>query len=339
MRAHGRKVLALIALVVMTATGCVAHKNNSGPHAAPDAVPLSTLADLTLQVGDQKGGTEALLRAAGQLDGLPYRVAFSTFTSGPPQVEAAAAGSIDFAIMGNTPPIFGAASNAKIKVVSAYGGGGPGNRILVHADSPIITVTDLRGKSVAVGKGSSAHANLLAQLDKVGLKPSDIKLVFLQPADALSAFNQHQADAWAIWDPFTAQAEQQIPVRSIAEATGVTNGDWVGVASDRALADAKRNTALGDLLVRFERAAQWAKAHPQEWAQYYATAVGLDPQVAAVAANRSLRLPTELSDDVVNSEQKLADLFAASQQIQASPKFSNWVDHRYNEVLRPNLVS
>ena len=59
-----------------------------------------------------------------QLDDLPYQVAFSTFTSGPPQIEAATAGKIDFAITGNTPPIFGAASDAKVKVVSAYDGGG-----------------------------------------------------------------------------------------------------------------------------------------------------------------------------------------------------------------------
>ncbi|BBZ13544.1 hypothetical protein BST20_13370 [Mycobacterium branderi] len=135
-----------------------------------------------------------------------------------PRVEAATAGKIDFAITGNTPPIFGAASNAKVKAVSAYGGGGAGNRILVHADSPIRSVADLRGKTIIVGKGSSSHGNVLAQLDKAGLRPSDVKFVYLQPADALSAFAQHQAEAWAIWDPYTAQAEQQIPVRSIAEA-------------------------------------------------------------------------------------------------------------------------
>lgn len=302
-------------------------------------MPLSELSGLTLHVGDQKGGTEALLRAAGQLDGVPYRVAFSTFTSGPPQVEAATAGKIDFAITGNTPPIFGAASNAKIKAVSAYGGGGAGNRILVHADSPITSVSDLRGKAIAVAKGSSSHANLLAQLDKAALKPAEVKFVFLQPADALSAFSQRQADAWAIWDPYTAQAEQQIPVRSIAEAQGVTNGDWIGVASDQALADPKRNTALSDLLVRFEKAVQWARAHPQEWAQNYAAAVGLDPRVAAVSQARSLRLPTELGDDVVASEQKLADLFAASGQLASSPRFTNWVDRRFNEALRHGLVS
>ncbi len=121
---------------------------------APETVPLTELSDLTLQVGDQKGGTESLLRAAGALDGLPYKIAFSTFTSGPPQVEAATAGKIDFAITGNTPPIFGAASNAKVKVVSAYDGGGVGDQIIVRADSPITAIDQLRGKSIAVGKGS-----------------------------------------------------------------------------------------------------------------------------------------------------------------------------------------
>jgi len=336
---NARLVAVLIAVVALLA-GCVSRTDNSGVTQAPATVALSELAGVTLQVGDQKGNTEALLRAAGALDNLPYRVVFSTFTSGPPQVEAATAGKIDFAITGNTPPIFGAASNAKVKVVSAYDGGGTGDQILVHADSPIKTVADLRGKTIAVGKGSSGHGNILGQLDKAGLTTSDVKLVFLQPADALSAFTQHQADAWAIWDPYTAQAEAQLPVRSIAQAKGVTNGYWFGVASDQALADPKRNTALQDLLVRFEKAVRWAQDHPQQWADSYAAAVGLDPKVAAVVQGRSLRLPTELDDDIVASEQKLADLFAASGQIASpAPKFDNWVDRRYNDALRALFVS
>jgi sulfonate transport system substrate-binding protein len=334
------KFVAMIALLGLVLTGCVSREDSSGAKEAPASVSLSELSDLTLQVGDQKGGTESLLRAAGALDNLPYKIAFSTFTSGPPQVEAATAGKIDFAITGNTPPIFGAASNAKVKVVAAYDGGGNGDQILVHADSPIRSIADLRGKSVAVGKGSSAHGHILAQLKKAGLTPSDVKLVFLQPADALSAFTQRQADAWAIWDPYTAQAAEQLPVRSIGQARDVTNGNWFGIASDSALADPKRNTALADLLVRFEKAARWAKDHPQQWAQSYAAAVGLDVQVSEVAQGRSLRLPTELDDDIIASEQKIADLFAESGQIASpAPKFADWVDRRYNEALRPLLIS
>lgn len=330
-----RKLAVVTALLAVLLAGCVSRQDSSGPSEAPETVALSELSDLTLNVGDQKGGTESLLRAAGALDHLPYKIAFSTFTSGPPQIEAATAGKIDFAITGNTPPIFGAASNAKVKVVSAYDGSGRGDKLLVHADSQIRTVSDLRGRKIAVGKGSSAHGNVLAQLQRAGLSPSDVELVFLQPADALGAFRQQQVEAWAIWDPYTAQAEADIPVRSIAEAAGVTNGAGFGIASDAALADPKRNTALSDLLVRYAKATRWAQDNPDEWAASYAAAVGLDPAVAAAAQGRSLRLPTDLSDQLVASEQELADLFAESNQISDKPEFKNWVDTRYSESLAP----
>lgn len=330
---------AVLAILVGMVSACVSREESTGAKEAPATVPLSELSGLTLQVGDQKGGTESLLRAAGALDDLPYKVEFSTFTSGPPQVEAATAGKIDFAITGNTPPIFGAASNAKVKVVAAYDGSGRGDRILVHTDSPVRAVADLRGKRIAVGKGSSAHGNVLAQLNRAGLSPADVSLVFLQPADALGAFTQRQVDAWAIWDPYTAQAEADIPVRSIAEAAGVTNGAGFGIASDEALADPKRNTALGDLLVRYAKATRWANDHPEQWARDYAAAVGLDPKVATASQARSLRLPAALSDQLVASEQELTDLFAESKQIASAPKFDDWVDRRYSSALNPLLIN
>jgi sulfonate transport system substrate-binding protein len=317
--------LAAALTVVGLIAGCVSREENSAAQEAPADVALSELTDVTLQVGDQKGGTEALLRAANALDGLPYQVAFSTFTSGPPQIEAATAGKIDFAITGNTPPIFGAASNAKVKVVSAYDGGGFGDQILVHADSPIQSVGELRGKSIAVAKGSSAHGHTLVQLDRAGLGP----------ADALTAFTQRRVDVWAVWDPYTAQAETDLDVRSIARATGVTNGAGFGVASAAALADPKRNTALSDLLVRYAKAIRWAHDNPDEWAKSYAESVGLDPEVAALAQGRSLRLPTALSDGLIGTEQELADLFAKSGQIASAPDFARWVDRRYDAELAP----
>lgn len=329
------RVIAVFALVSLLLTGCVTREGVTGAQQAPETVPLTELAGLTLQVGDQKGGTEALLTAAGALDDLPYAIAFSTFTSGPPQIEAATAGKIDFAVTGNTPPIFGAASGAKVKVVSAYDGSGRGDKLLVHQDSLIQGVADLRGKRIALAKGSSAHGNVLAQLRRAALTPADVELVFLQPADALGVFTQRQVDVWAVWDPYTAQAEADIPVRSIAQATGVTNGAGFGVASDQALADPKRNTAISDLLVRYAKAVQWARDHPDEWASSYSASVGLDRAVGAAAQGRSLRLPMALSDELVASEQELTDLFAESGQLTDAPEFRDWVDQRYGETLAP----
>jgi sulfonate transport system substrate-binding protein len=322
--------IALLLLLVLGVPACVSRSLGPQLIGVPAAVPLAELSGVTLQVGDQKGGTEALLRAANVLDNLPYKIAFSTFTSGPPQIEALTAGKIDFAITGNTPPVFGAAANSKTRVVAAWDGASAGEQILVRANSPIATVRDLAGKTILVAKGSAAHANVLEHLADTGLKPKDVKLVFLQPADALSAFANGQGDAWVIWEPYTAQAELTLKVRNIGTAE---NGYWFGSASIRALTDPQRNAALADLLVRYERAAQWARENPAEWARKYAKAVGLDLKVAQLAQSRLLRLPIALDDKVVAAEQRLADLFAAADQIPEAPEFAKWVDRRFNSVL------
>lgn len=314
-------------------TACVSSRDAKDELAVPQTVPVSDLSGLTLQVGDQKGGTEALLRAAGELDSVPYKVQFSTFTSGPPQVEAATAGKIDFAVTGNTPPVFGAAAGAKIRVIAAYSNDAGGDQILIPADSPVHSVAELRGKKVVVGKGSSAHGHLLLQLQKAGLTVKDIQLVFLQPADAFTALSQGQADAWAIWDPYTALAQNQLKVRTLVTAQGVTNGYGFGIASVAALQDAKRNSALADLVQRVARASRWAKDHPDQWYQKYAAAIGIDPQVARVAQSRSLRLAIPINDAVIASEQQLADVFEQSGQIEHKPAFSHFVDNRFGDQL------
>ncbi|SPM40498.1 ABC-type nitrate/sulfonate/bicarbonate transport system, periplasmic component, partial [Mycobacterium numidiamassiliense] len=72
---------------------------------------------------------------------------------------------------------------------------------------------------------------------------------------------------------------------------------------------------------------------PTRPAQKYAKAVGLDLKVAELAQSRILRLPIPLSETVESAEQRLADLFAAADQIPEAPDFAKWVDRRFNSVL------
>ena len=317
-------------VLLLSTTGCVSRALGPRPIAVPATVSTAELSGVTLRVGDQKGGTQALLQAANALDDLPYRISFSTFTFGPPQIEALNAGRIDFAVTGNTPPIFGAAANSKTRVVAVWDGAGSGEQILVRTNSSIGGVHDLRGKTILVAKGSAAHGNVLEHLADAGLRPKDVKLVFLQPADALSAFANGQGDAWVIWDPYTAQANLTLKVRSIGSAE---NGYQFGSASVKALTDPQRNAALADLLIRYDRAAQWARDHPEQWAKKYAAAVGLTVPISALAQSRLRRLPIPLDDKVVAAEQRLADLFASADQIPEAPDFVKWVDRRFNGVL------
>jgi sulfonate transport system substrate-binding protein len=72
--------VGIVLVLVAAVSACVSRSLGPQLIGVPAAVPLSELSGITLQVGDQKGGTQALLRAANALDNLPYRVAFSTFT-------------------------------------------------------------------------------------------------------------------------------------------------------------------------------------------------------------------------------------------------------------------
>ncbi|MDF9811960.1 ABC-type nitrate/sulfonate/bicarbonate transport system substrate-binding protein [Streptomyces sp. SPB162] len=90
---------ALLLPLALLLTAC------GGSSAADDASGSSDggLGGVTLNVGDQKGGSEAILRAAGELDKVPYRITWSTFTSGPPLLEAVNAKAVDIGGVGNTP--------------------------------------------------------------------------------------------------------------------------------------------------------------------------------------------------------------------------------------------
>ena len=328
-------VSALLAGVLVLTSACVTSEAEQAKTAAePERVPLDSLGELTLNVGDQKGGTQSLLQAAGELDDLPYTIEWSTFTSGPPQVEALTAGQIDFAVTGNTPPIFGASSGARIKIVSATNMAGKGDQILSKSDSPITKIADLKGKKVAVGKGTSAHGNLLLQLSEAGLGIDDIEPIYLQPAEASAAFGRGDVDAWAIWDPYTALTETTEDVRVLATAESVSNGAEFGLASLDALADPQRNTALADLVQRVARASQWAAANPDEWAEKYSQAVDVPLEPAKISQRRRQDRQAVPADALNGSEQSIADAFSDAGLIEPFT-FADFVDTRYSGDLEP----
>ena len=164
---------------------------------------------VTLRVGVQKDGIRSILAASGALKGVPYKIDWSIFAFGPPLVEAAGADKIDVAGVGDTPPIFGAAGGSDFRVIATERfDNRKDDTLLVPKGSDITDPEQLKGKTIAVPKGSSAHGFTLRLLDRLGLKPSDVKLSFLAPADALAAFSSGKVDAWAVWEPFVTQAEE-----------------------------------------------------------------------------------------------------------------------------------
>jgi sulfonate transport system substrate-binding protein len=309
--------------------GCGSGSSGAGAATVPAPVSAADLAKVTLKVGDQKGGSKSLLTAANLLGDVPYKIEWSTFTSGPPLLEAASAGAIDIGGVGNTPPIFAAAANAKVAAVSMAKGNVESDALLVPSDSPLHNVSELRGKTIGVAKGSSAHGQILLTLKKAGLSTQDVKLSFLQPSEAYAAFNQHQIDAWATWDPYTSQAGLESKARVLVDGTGVANGYTFEVAGTNALADAGTNAAIRDFVVRIAKAQQWANTHRSAWADAWAKETGLKLDVANKAVNTGPDLPVPLDDQVVTSEQNLADAFTDDKSLPGKVNFAKFVDRLF----------
>jgi sulfonate transport system substrate-binding protein len=326
-----RKVIPLVAVVVVAVLALAACGTSPAtPKASvPSPVSADELATVTLKVGDQKGGSKSLLTAAGLLDDLPYEIEWATFTSGPPLLEAVSAGGVHIGRVGNTPPIFAAAAKAKIAAVASSKGNVSSDAILVLPDSPIRSVKDLRGKTIGVAKGSSAHGQVLYNLRANGLSTKDVTLSFLQPADAYGAFNQGQIDAWAVWDPYTSQARIESKARVIVDGSETANGYSFLVAGTDALSDPGVNSALRDYVVRHAKAERWADTHREEWAQAWAKETGLSIEVARATVQAGPDLPVPLDDAVVRSEQDLADAFTEDGVLPGKVDFGQFVDRRF----------
>ncbi|MFD5846705.1 ABC transporter substrate-binding protein [Streptomyces chartreusis] len=295
---------------------------------------------LTLDVGDQKGGSEAILRAAGELENLDYKIKWSTFTSGPPLLEAVNAKAVDIGGVGNTPPVFAAGAGSKITAVAAFKGTSKGDAILVPKDSKLTGPEQLKGRSIAVAQGSSANYQLVASLRKAGLSLSDVEVKYLQPADALAAFTAGKVDAWAVWDPYTSQVLLSKQGRVLTTGDGITNGLTFQVAAPSALQDKRKAAAIKDYLQRLRRATAWVYDHQEEWAKVWAKDTGLPYEVALASVRRTnaTRVSVAVDKPLIASEQEIADTFTELKLIPNKVDFGDFVDPRYNGDLPPSTT-
>jgi sulfonate transport system substrate-binding protein len=277
------------------------------------AIGSANAADKVLRIGFQKYGTLVLLKAKGtlekKLEPLGFKVAWSEFPSGPPLLEAINVGAIDFGTAGETPPIFAQAAGAPILYVAHEPPAPKGEAILVPKDSAIKTVADLKGKKVALNKGSNVHYLLVKALEKAALQYSDIEPVFLAPADARAAFERGAVQAWVIWDPYQAAAEAAAGARTLADGTGIVANHQFYLAEQK-FADA--NPRVVDAIIgAVAEVDNWAKDDPKAVAEELSPSVGIPAPILEIALKRQSYGIKPLDESVIAEQQRIADTFHA----------------------------
>jgi sulfonate transport system substrate-binding protein len=272
---------------------------------------LAQNADNVIRIGYQKYGTLVLLKARGSLEKrlapLHVDVKWTEFPAGPQLLEGLNVGAVDFGIAGEAPPIFAQAAGADLVYVGNEPPASAGEAILVPKDSPIKTVAELKGKKVALNKGSNVHFLLVKLLEKAGLQYKDVDAVFLSPADARAAFERGSVDAWAIWEPFLAAAQRQTGARILADGSGVVSNHQFFLASR--LYASKRADVVAIVLDELAAVDQWAKTNPKEAAAALSPQIGLDQPTLELALSRGGYGVTPVNDAVLAEQQRIADTF------------------------------
>lgn len=264
-----------------------------------------------LRIGFQKYGTLTILKARGDLDkrlaAQGITVKWTEFPAGPQLLEGLNVGSIDFGTVGEAPPIFAQAAGADLVYVANQPPAPAGEAIVVPKGSPLKTVADLKGKKVALNKGSNVHYLLVKALEKAGLQYADVQTVFLPPADARAAFERGAVDAWVIWDPFLAAAEKQIGARQLADGKGLVSNHQFYLAA-RGYAD-RHPQVIQAAIEELGKLDRWAASNAKAVAELLAPQIGLDPAITEVAASRFAYGIVPITQQVAAEQQKIADVF------------------------------
>ncbi|WP_272511335.1 aliphatic sulfonate ABC transporter substrate-binding protein [Bacillus altitudinis] len=324
MKRQKRIVLFLGILLVLA--GCGRQAAN-GSEDKPKEIRIGIQQSLSpLLLAKEKGWFEQSFEKEG------VKVKWVEFQSGPPQFEGLAANQLDFSQVGNSPVIAGQAAGIDFKEIGLSQDGLKANGILVNKNSEIQKVEDLKGKKIAVAKGSSGFDFLYKVLDQAGLSAKDVQIIQLQPDEAISAFENGSVDAWSIWEPFLSleTIEKGAKLLVNGEATDLYSPGFTLVRTK--FADEHPEIVVQFLKV-YDKAVKWQKDHQQEAITLYARLKQLDQKVVTQVLNNTEPLNEPISKKIINAQQHTADFQYQTKAIQRKIDVNQVVDNSFIEKM------
>lgn len=282
------------------------------------AEDTGSLSGETLAVGVPGPRFEALWRFGNQQP--PYTVTFAKFGGSAPVVEALLGGGIDIGLAGEIGVIAAQAAGADIRIVAALRDNPELLRLLVPKDSAVKKLADLKGKTIAVAKGTSAHTLILRLMREAGLTATDFNWAYLVSPDGGAAFQQGNVDAWATWDPFAATAELKWGARTIAQGTDALSGYTYWIAKpDLFTAKTAKAEAAREFVARYAGVNGSEMKQLPAWTAALAAAMKLDPDVSSLVAQRYHFQSVPLGSNIQSSYADTAELLRQQDIIKVIP--------------------
>ncbi len=204
------------------------------------------------------------------------------------------AGSLDFGSTAGAAALIARVNGNPIKSVYVYSRP-EWTALVTRKDSGVASVADLKGKRVAVTRGTDPHIFLVRSLREAGLTERDVRLVLLQHPDGRTALERGDVDAWAGLDPLMAAAEIEGGARLFHRDAAANT--W-GILNVRE-AFARDNPALVRRVIEaYEEARAWALANPAELKSLLVGFTKLPPAVVERQLER-----TELTHSAIGPAQ------------------------------------
>lgn len=291
------------------------------------------LAETTvLRVGDQKGGAQALMKAAGAMESLPFRVEWSQFSAAAPLLEALNAGAIDCGFAGDAPTTFALAVGVPARIIAPTRSSGASTAIMVPQASTIRSAADLKGRTVGTNRGSIGHALVLAVGEAQGWAAGDIKIANLLPSEASAAMATGAVDAWSSWGVYVAKARLIDGARIVIDGRdGLMTGLSYLVARDAAIA--AHRSALLAFSTRLTAARRWAATHRNEYSDLLAAEIGVTQEVARLIFETETPMPVLIDEQVIQDQQKTSDRFLRAGVVRSRLDARAMFDASFNASL------
>ncbi|RFS94597.1 aliphatic sulfonate ABC transporter substrate-binding protein [Serratia marcescens] len=288
-------------------------RRSVGAPAHSPAISAAPLPERELRIGYQKFGNLGVLKARQSLEqhfaAQRISVLWSEFPAGPQLLHALDGDEIDFGTTGEVPPIFAQAQGNALVYVGFEPPAPQSVAMVVPQDSPIRSAADLRGKRIALNKGSNVHYLLLQMLDEQGLTLNDVRIVYAPPKYPLSATDLQAVDAWMMWDPLLSDAQRSGELRVIADGTQRVLNQQFYLAR-REFAE-RSGDLLQPLMQALQHTGRYIAAQPREAAHHLSDELGLASASLELALSRRSHEIRAMDLQVIRQQQSIADRFYA----------------------------